>query len=378
MSRAATIRSPSAAALYAVAVVLAATALQRGDAQGLQRGGTPETDRVQPVNDAPQPHPYRIVRDFAQLTREQRPWGGTNAVDVDRDGKTIWVTDRCTLPISPGCLGTNFNPVHHFDEQGREIKSFGAGMFVWAHGLHVDRDGNIWVTDARVPTAEELAKFPDARGKGTAVYKFDRDGALLLTLGTPGVRGDPPAALSEPTAVITDSVSGDVYVAESHMNVTDANLVGRISVFDRNGKFLRTIGRAGMGPGEFRTPHALAFDSTGNLVVADRQNHRVQIVTKRGEFLREYADFSRVSGLIVDSNDILYATDSESNESVHPKWSRGVRIGSVADGRVRMFIPPHQTSSPDGAMGEGIAIDPEGNLYTAESILGGITKYIRE
>jgi sugar lactone lactonase YvrE len=162
------------------------------------------------------------------------------------------------------------------------------------------------------------------------------------------------------------------------MNVSDANLVGRISVFDRNGTFLRTIGRAGMGPGEFRTPHALAFDSKGNLVVADRQNHRVQIVTRRGEFLREYADFSRVSGLIVDSNDILYATDSESNDSVHPRWSRGVRIGGVADGRVRMFIPPHQTSSPEGAMGEGIAIDAAGNLYTAESILGGVTKYIRE
>jgi DNA-binding beta-propeller fold protein YncE len=345
---------------------------------GLQRGGTPQTDRVPPVNGATQPHPYRVVRDWAQLTLERRPWGGTNAVDIDRDGKTVWVTDRCTMPISPGCLGTSSNPIHHFDETGREIKSFGAGMFVWAHGLHVDRDGNVWVADARLPTSDELTKFPEARNKGSAVYKFNTDGELLLTLGTPGALGDPPNALSEPTAVITDPANGDVYVAESHMSVTEPNLVGRISVFDKNGKFLRAIGKAGMNPGEFRTPHAIAFDSKGNLVVADRQNHRVQIVTKTGEFLREYADFSRVSGLIVDANDAIYATDSESNDSVHPGWSRGVRIGSAEDGRVTMFIPPHETSSPDGAMGEGIAIDPAGNLYTAESILGGVTKYVRE
>jgi sugar lactone lactonase YvrE len=345
---------------------------------GLQRGGTPQTDLVPAVNSGLRPHRYRSIRDWAELTLERRPWGGTNAVDIDRDGKTVWATDRCTIAINPGCLGTSSNPVHHFDETGREIRSFGAGMFVWAHGLHVDRDGNIWVTDARVATADELERYPEARDKGSVVYKFSPAGEVLMTLGTPGVRGDPPNALTEPTAVITDPGNGDVYVAESHMNVNDPGLVARISVFDKSGTFQRAIGKPGMGPGEFRTPHSLAFDSNGNLVVADRQNHRVQTVTKGGEFVREYANFSRVSGLIVDSSDVLYAADSESNESIHPGWSRGIRVGSLADGRVSMFVPPHATSSPEGAMGEGIALDPSGNLYTAESILGGITKYVGE
>jgi hypothetical protein len=53
-------------------------------------------------------------------------------------------------------------------------------------------------------------------------------------------------------------------------------------VFDKNGKFLRVIGKAGTGPGEFRTPHALEFDSRGRLIVADRHNHRIQILTKEG------------------------------------------------------------------------------------------------
>jgi DNA-binding beta-propeller fold protein YncE len=344
----------------------------------LQRGGTPATDRVTPVNSAPEPAPYRAIRDWAELTIEQRPWGGTNNVAIDRDGKTVWAVDRCTAPISPGCLATRSNPIHHFDETGREIMSFGGGMFAWPHGLHVDREGNLWVTDARMPTAEETAKYPDARNKGNFVRKFSPDGKVLLTIGTPGLKGDPPNALTEPTAAITDPTNGDVYVAESHTDVGDPNLVGRISVFDKNGAFLRSFGKAGTGPGEFRTPHALDFDSKGNLVVADRHNHRVQLLTKSGQFLREYDDFSRVSGLVVGPGDILFATDSESTEAVHPGWSRGVRIGSLADGRVTMFIPPHPTKAPEGAMGEGIAIDPNGNLYTAESILLGVTKYVKE
>jgi DNA-binding beta-propeller fold protein YncE len=357
-------------------LALSVAAPQAGLAQ-LQRGGTPTTDRVTPVNGAPETPPYTAVRDWAELTIEQRPWGGTNNVDIDRDGKTVWAVDRCTAPISPGCLATSSGPVHHFDENGREIKSIGGGMFAWPHGLHVDRDGNVWVTDARTPTAEEIAKYPDARLKGNFVVKFDPDGKVLMTIGTPGTRGDPPSALTEPTSVITDPANGDVYVAESHMDVRDPGLVGRISVFDKNGKYLRSFGKAGMGPGEFRTPHALAFDSKGNLVVADRHNHRVQLLTKTGEFLREYDDFSRVSGLAVGPGDVLFATDSESTEAVHPGWSRGIRIGSLNDGRVTMFIPPHMTASPEGAMGEGIAIDPNGNLYVAESIVLGVTKYVK-
>jgi len=360
------------------ALVIAVATAFRDSAQGLQRGGTPETDKTLPVNGAPEPPPYRIVRDWAELTIERRPWGGTNNVAIDRDGKTVWAVDRCTAPISPGCLGTKSHPIHHFDETGREIGGFGGGMFVWPHGLHVDREGNVWVTDARVPTAEELAKYPDARGKGSVVVKFSPVGELLMRLGTPGVRGDPPTALTEPTAVLTDPETGDIYVAESHMDITEANLVARISVFDARGKFLRTIGRAGMAPGEFRTPHAIAFDSKGNVVVADRSNHRVQIITKSGEFVRELTNFSRVSGLAVGPGDVLFATDSESTEAIHPGWSRGIRIGKLSDGRVTMFIPPHATSSPEGAMGEGIAIDPGGSLYIAESIVLGVTKYVRE
>src|SRR6266581_3561418 len=300
-----------------------------GVATAQQRGGTVQTDKVQPVNSGA--NPYRDIRDWAQLTLEKRPWGGSNGVAIDRDGKTVWATDRCSPGATPGCLGTKANPVHHFDDSGKEIRSFGGGMFVWPHGIHVDREGN------------------------------------------------PPEALTEPTDVVTDPSNGDVYVAESHTDVADPDLVGRISVFDKTGKFLRVIGKTGTGPGEFRTPHALEFDSQGQLVVADRHNHRIQVLTKAGKFVREYDDFGRTSGLAIDKNDVIYTADSESTERVHPGWQRGIRIGSLKDGKVTMFIPPHMTpNSPDGAMGEGIAIDAAGNVYTAEAQLRGVTKYVKK
>jgi NHL repeat len=177
---------------------------------------------------------------------------------------------------------------------------------------------------------------------------------------------------------VTDPGNGDVYITESHTDVSDPNLVGRISVFDRNGKLLRTLGRTGTGPGEFRTPHAIEIDSKGQLVVADRHNHRIQILRKDGTFVSEYDDFGRISGLAIDKNDIIYTADSESTERVHPGWQRGIRIGSLEDGKVTVFIPPHSVpNSVDGAMGEGIAIDAAGNIFTAEAQLRGVTKYVR-
>jgi DNA-binding beta-propeller fold protein YncE len=236
----------------------------------------------------------------------------------------------------------------------------------------------VWVTDARAASQDELKKFPGEDNKGSVVVKFSPEGKVLLTLGRPGIRGNPPDALTDPTDVVTDAGNGDVYVAESHTDVADPSLVGRISVFDKNGKFLRVLGKTGTGPGEFRTPHALEFDSRGRLIVADRHNHRIQILTKEGKSVGEYDDFGRISGLAIDKNDVIYTADSESTDRVHPGWQRGIRIGSLKDGKVTMFIPPHMTpNSPDGAMGEGIAVDAAGNIYTAEAQLRGVTKYVK-
>ena len=335
------------------------------------QGGGVHTQEIQPVNSGA--NPYRTIRNWGMVP-EGRPWGAANGVDIDRDGKSVWVADRCGTRV--GCVGSKVDPIQKFDESGKLIKSFGGGMFVWPHGLHVDQDGNVWVADSRIPTPDELKKFPGEKDKGSVVVKFSPEGKVLMTLGKFGVAGNPPDALTDPTDVVT-APNGDIYVAESHTNVEDPNLVGRISVFDKTGKFIRTIGKTGTGPGEFRTPHAIEFDSQGRLIVADRHNHRIQILTKEGKYLGEYKEFSRVSGLAIDKNDTIYAADSESDARRHPGWLKGIRIGSLKDGKVTIFIPPHQTDAPEGAMGEGIAIDAAGNLYTAEATVRSVTKYVK-
>jgi DNA-binding beta-propeller fold protein YncE len=362
---------------YTTLTIVTLLAINAGEGHAQQRGGTAETDKVQPVNSGDDP--YVMIRSWAHLDLEARPWGGCNGVTIDPDGKTVWATDRCSAGTIPGCLGTNANPIHHFDASGKELKSFGGGMFVRPHGIHVDKEGNVWVTDARAPSADDLKKFPGEDKKGSVVIKFSPEGKVLMTLGTPGVRGNPPEALTDPSDVLTDPANGDVYVAESHSDVADPKLVARISVFDKNGRFLRVIGKTGTGPGEFRTPHALKWDSKGRLVVADRHNHRIQILTKDGAFVREYDNFGRTSGLAIDKNDVIYTSDSESTEKVHPGWQKGIRIGSLKDGIVTAFIPPlEKPNSTEGSSGEAIAVDASGNIYLAEADLGEVVKYVKK
>jgi sugar lactone lactonase YvrE len=346
------------AVIFAVIVLSGASAYTQSD--------------VQPVNDLP--NPYQTIRNWGNLP-EGRTWGSLSAVDIDPDGKSIWAAERCG---ANSCAGSNLPAVLKFDAAGKLVKSFGAGMFIFPHGIHVDKDGNVWVTDARAATPDELQKFPDAKGKGNSVVKFSPEGKVLLTLGKPGTAGDSPA-LNEPCDVVT-APNGDIFVSEGHSGQNASvppNTVGRISKFSKDGKFIKAWGKLGSAPGEFRTPHALAFDSRGRLFVSDRGNVRLQIFDQDGKFLAEWKQFSRISGIHIDKDDTLYAIDSESSATSHPGWKKGVRIGSAKDGKVRFFIPGHQTATPEGAAGEGVTVDAAGNVYGAEVTVRGLTKYVK-
>jgi DNA-binding beta-propeller fold protein YncE len=365
-----------------------------------------------PVNDAP--NPYTTIENHFKMP-EGRTWGSTSAVDIDPDGKSIWVAERCGANSCYDRAKATMSPlpvILKFDESGKLVRSFGTGIAVFPHGIHVDREGNVWVTDGqdniprRAPNAAPDSPLPPAPAKviGHQVYKFSPEGKLLLTLGKPGGNqpGQPadPASFYQPNDVITYP-NGDILVAEGHGNAAPAT--ARLIRFDKSGKFLREFGKMGSGPqGEFMQPHGLAFDSRGRLFVADRSNNRIQVLDPESyKTLETLYQWSRLSGLFIDRNDILYGADSESG-SVNPPhgaWRRGIRIGSIKDGKITAFIPDPTSvgetfsmvdgkpvmKKADGSPGatgtlaaEGVAVDAAGNIYGAEVGPRAVTKYVKK
>lgn len=326
----------------------------------------------------PLPNPTsEVLLNWAPLP-DGREWGTTAGIDIGPDGH-IWAYDRCGGGLRGSCEDTpDLDPVLKFDRHtGELLTSFGAGLFVTPHGFHVDAEGNVWVTD--FAGNEEGTK-------GHQVIKFSPEGEVLMRLGEAGVPGTGPGQLNQPCDVIT-APNGDIFVSDGHngQNADPApGSTGRILKFDKDGNFIKAWGEIGFRPGQFRTPHALAFDSQGRLFVADRGNHRIQIFDQDGNLLDIYYQHGRISGLFITEDDTLYAIDSESDETRHPGWLNGVRIGPAREDRVTAFIPPipYHTRPLQGVAGEGVAVDADGNVYAAEgpnsreAAGGGITKYV--
>lgn len=369
---------PNTSRLKSAAVMMvAALALCGADAN--------TRSEVQPTNDLP--NPFQTVAPWGKLP-DGRKWGALNAVAVDNDGESVWVADRCGAnpDIPPGaspfqydsCAGSTLAPVLKFDAAGNLLKSFGAGMFIFPHKIYADRDGNVWVVDGRSLNERERKQYPQETGKGHTVVKFSPDGKVLLTIGRAGVAGNPPDALTEPTSIAI-APNGDIFIAEGHGGQAPAappDTVSRISKFSKDGKFIKSFGKLGSGPVEFRLPHDLAFDARGRLFVADRGNMRIQILEQDGTFAAEWLQFGRPSGVYI-RNDMIYVADSESNGvAPHPGWKRGIRIGSVNDGSVTYRIPdPLELKGTSAA--EGVAVDAKGNVYGGEVGPRQLVKHIR-
>jgi sugar lactone lactonase YvrE len=341
-----------------------------------------------PTNDAP--NPYTTIEGWAKLPAG-RTWGSTSAVDVDRDGVSIWVAERCTTN-QRGCLINNtLDPVLKFDANGNLVESFGAGLIVWPHGIHVDREGNVWVVDGQdnrpqagrggAPPTEPMP----ARVYGHQVIKFSPTGQVLMTLGRAGgvpmneqqAAGVQNDFFWQPNDVYT-APNGDIFVGEGHGQGRN-----RIIKFNAQGQYLMEFGGTGTGPVQFNQPHSLAMDSQGRLFVADRGNNRIQILDQNGGFIAEWYQFSRLSGIYIDANDILYGADSESG-SVNPDhgaWERGIRVGNARTGEVMYHIPdPNQADCTGTCTAEGVVADRNGNIYGAEvgPAPGRLQRYVRQ
>ena len=322
-------------------------------------------DGSTPINDLP--NPYSSVDGWGKLP-DGREWGSTAGVDIDPDG-SLWAIDRCG---GNSCAGSDVDPILKFDADGNVTASIGGGLFLFPHGLHVDRDGNIWVTDGQGPREDN----PDTAGKGHVVIKLSPAGDVLLTLGELGVEGDgTDALLTLPCDVVT-AENGDIFVGDGHSgqnaNATP-DTVSRIVKFDSEGNFLASIGHWGAGPGEFKTPHALDIDSRGRLVVGDRGNNRLQVLDLDGNFIEQFKQYSRPSGIFITDDDTIFVADSESafDEVRNPGWTPAIRVGNLSDGSIDYLIDGTVAAYPDGSNPEGVAVDPQGNVYGAVVSGGG-------
>jgi streptogramin lyase len=297
-----------------------------------------------------QDNPYRVVEGWPQLPASIK-LGGVISVDADARGN-LWVFHR------------NQPPILSLDSSGKLLKSFGADMFVQPHGMTIDPEGNLWVTDAQ-----------GKDGKGHQVFKLSPDGKALMTLGKAGVAGEGPDTFSGPTDVVVAG-NGDIFVTDGHV----ANSKGRVVKFSKAGTFIKEWGKTGSGPGEFNVPHSIAMDSRGRLFVADRSNNRIQIFDQEGRFLDQWKQFGRPSGVFVDKKDTIYVVDSQSNATQNPGFTRGIRIGSARDGKVTAFIPDNQPDADknNNAGKEGVASDAQGNLYAAEVTGQTLKKFVRK
>ena len=334
----------------------------------------------------PNPAPT-VTRNWGQLPAG-RKWGTTAGVDIDPGDGNVWAYERCGAGTAGGgpvdCDNTPLDPIVKFDRKtGAVLANFGKGVMVTPHGIAVDKQGNVWIAD--------FAGNKDGT-KGHQVHKFSPKGEKLLSLGMAGKPGSADGQFNQPNDVVVGP-DGSIYVADGHdaQGMITANAVAegikrgatsRISKFSPEGKFIKSWGGIGIRHGEFRTPHALVFDSRGRLWVADRGNHRIEIFDQNGTYLESRYMFGRPSGLFIKGN-TLYVIDSESGPYNHPNWRDGVRIGTVDEDRVTGFIPPFERDDRgyQGTAGEGVAVDADGNVFAAEgpnSILqagGAFTKY---
>jgi streptogramin lyase len=331
------------------------------------------------------PNPYARDETFFKIPKDMT-LGSVSGIGIDKDGKSIWIAQRCGG--SDVCIDKgNVDVLWKFDEHGNVVKHFGGGAIVYAHGLYVAPDGNIWVTDlqSNVDLSGQPGNFagrnfpPGRKPNGAQVLKFSPEGKLLMTLGTPGVYGTDNAHFSQPSAVAVDK-EGNVYVGDGHDSKPANN---RIMKFDKTGKFLMSWPTC--QPSEkfqIDCSHALALDSTGSkLFVGNRGNSVIDIFdAKTGKFLETWKQFGKPSGLYIDANDVLYSADSESSVKENNAYIRGVHVGDAKTGAVKAFIPdvlgnPVPWFPLRGTTGsEGVAA-AGGAIFTSQVTPYGLAKY---
>jgi DNA-binding beta-propeller fold protein YncE len=232
------------------------------------------------------PHEGGLLKYRVQIRFGEEPdtmpdgwkFGRVSSVATDSAGN-VYVFQR----------GKKADPLVVFDGKGKYLRSWGRDQFGNPHGLRVDRDNNVWITD----NGDHL------------VRKYTNEGQLLLTLGTKGVAGTDDKTFNRPTD-IAFAPGGDFYVSDGYGN-------SRVVKFSREGKYLMAWGKRGTAPGDFHLPHSVAVDSKGLVYVSDRENNRIQIFDANGKFLRQWTHLGATQNIFITPRDEMWIITHRDN-----------------------------------------------------------------
>ena len=312
--------------------------------------------------------PYVIVdkwmKPFAKSGYIQGSQGGVFAESPNR----IFVLNRgelklpATLPEafngawgSLGQQATQATPelrncIIVLDGNGKVIESWTQWdkLFQGGRGPHhvrispYDPERHVWVVD-------------DNRHQ---VFEFTNDGKQLVkTLGEAGVPGNDQTHFARPTdiAFLPD---GTFFVSDGYINT-------RVVKFDKQGKFLMNWGTPGKGPGQFNLPHAIAIDRNRRVYVADRLNSRIQVFDENGKYLDEWPDIRRPIDLLISADQRMWIADLDTNKILQYDLNGKLLSSWGTYGTFPgAFWGIHQFS-----------VDPQGNLYVAETFGGRTQKF---
>jgi len=239
-------------------------------------------------------------------------------------------------------------------ETGNLLDSWGADMFVMPHGLTIDREDNVWLTDVGLHQ----------------VFKFDRAGDLLMGLGERGIPGEDSAHFNMPTDVAV-APDGTFYVSDGYRN-------SRIIKFSPDGEYITSWGSYGTGPGEFDVPHSIALDSQGRVYVADRGNARLQIFDDTGQFIAEWKGKSlgRPWAVRIGTSGDLFLIDGGDQAEFWPDRARILKLDP--EGEVLASFGSYGDAPGQFVWPHALALGPDDTLYVGEVATGmRIQKFVK-
>ncbi len=295
---------------------------------------------------------YELVKDWPQL-----PPGfslsAVSAVGVDSQ-QNIFIfqrTGREWTEHFPDSLISS-NTIFLLDRQtGKILNSWGSNLFIMPHGLSVDKENNVWVTDVGLHQ----------------ILKFSHEGKLLLKLGVAKIPGNDSEHFNLPTDVAVAD-DGSFYVSDGYGN-------SRVVKFSKEGKYLFEWGKKGRQPGEFNIPHSIDLDSQGNVYVADRENNRIQKFNPKGQFLKEWKNniATQLYSLSIDKKNNLFAID---NLTINDTIIKGADI-ILFDSRLNILMRFGRSDSDGVSVPRyhDIDIDNNGNIYVVETSGRRIRKF---